>query len=176
MGQAAVGAAQILGDHGITNAESFDVHFVDHGVGKRGLGLAVILPIEAGVDDDRFRNAVGAVLGIDLQGVTGCEVVRKDGLLPVDAAGERFRIGIDEEFVEVETVPMFRVPGAIDAIAVELTGLDAIHKSVPDVGGALTESDAVNLFSLRVEEAKVDARRSFRKYCEVCSSLIRSCA
>ena len=68
MGQAGVGAAQILGDHGITDAESFDVHLVDDGVGERGLGLAVITPIEPGVDDDGFRNAVGAVLSIHLQG------------------------------------------------------------------------------------------------------------
>src|SRR5580704_3345484 len=176
MGQTAVGAAQILGDHGITNAESFDVHFVDDGVGKRGLGLAVILPIEAGVDDDGFRNAVGAVLCIHLQGVAGREIVGKDGLLPVDAAGERFGIRVNKKLVEVETMPVLRVPGAIDAITVELSDLDAVHKSMPDVSGSLAESDAVDLFSVRVEEAKVDACRGLGENREVCPSFIRSCA
>ncbi len=176
MGDAAIGAAQILGDHGITDAESFDVHLVNDGIGKRGLGLGIVFPIKPGVDDDGFWNAVGAVLGIHLQGVARREVVGKDGLLPVDAAGDRLGIRVDEKFVEVETMPVFRIPGAIDAIAVKLSGLDSIHKSVPDVSGALAKSDAVDLFSLGVEEAKVDAGRGFRKNGEVCPFFIRSCA
>ena len=69
---------------------------------------------------------------------------------------------------------LFRIPGAVDAIAVELAGLDSVDKSVPDERGALAESDAVDLFSFGVEEADVDARRGFGKDREVCPSFVRS--
>ena len=69
--EAGVGAAQVLGDVGVALGEALDVDLVDDGVGERGLGRAVVAPVEVVVDDDALGDAVGVVLVAALEVVAG---------------------------------------------------------------------------------------------------------
>ncbi len=165
--QAGVGAAEGLGDGGVAVAEAFDVDLVDDGVGEGDRGAAVVVPVEVGVDDDGFGDTGGGVLGVDLGVVAGDEVVGEDGGLPVDVAGEGLGVGVDEELGGVESLAVFGVPGAVDAVTVELSGFDVADEAVPDEGGVFAEGDALGLVAGAVEEAEVDAGGVFREEGEV---------
>ncbi len=88
VGKAGIGAPEFFRNHGIADAEAFDVDLVDDGIGQRRLGLAIVAPIEIALDDDAFRHAGGAVLDVHLEIVAGSEIVGEDGLLPTDMAGD----------------------------------------------------------------------------------------
>ena len=105
-----VGAAQILGNGRIANAESLDVNLVNHRVGQRDIQLGIAAPVEFSVDDDTFRNPGRTVLRVHLQVVSRGHIVGKDRLLPVHLAGDRLGIWIDQQLVEIEPVTLFRVP------------------------------------------------------------------
>src|SRR5579863_1579222 len=174
MRQSGIGAAQILGHHGILNAEAADVDLVNHGIREGSLGLGIVTPVEAGINDNRFGNAGGAVFGVHLQRIAGRDLEREDGSLPVNLAGERLGVGVDEQLVEIETMTVFGVPGTVDAIPVELAGLDAIDKAVPYKRGSFAKGDTVDLFSVGIEETNVDAGRALREDGEVRSSFVSS--
>ncbi len=173
MGKAGIGAPEFFRNHGIADAEAFDVDLVDDGIGQRRLGLAIVAPIEIALDDDAFRHAGGAVLDVHLEIVAGSEIVGEDGLLPTDMAGDGPGIGIDEQLVVVEAVSVLRVPGAVDAIAIKLSGFDAANEAMPYKRGALAEGDALALSAIGIEEADIDARGAFREDCEIRTLVVR---
>ena len=156
-GQAGVGAAEMFGDHGVLHGVAADVDLVDDRVGERGIGRAIACPVEVAVDHDGFGDAVGGVLVVALEVIAAGDVVGEDGGLPVDVASDGLGVGVDEELGRVEAVALFRLPRAVDAIAVALAGLDVADETVPDVGGALVQGDAVSLVALFVKEADRDA-------------------
>ena len=57
------------------------------------------------------------------------------GLVPVDITHQFAGIGINKQFMRVEAMTVFRVIGAVDAIAVKRTGLQIRHIAVPDFVG-----------------------------------------
>ena len=67
--QPRVGAAQVLAHVRVLHREALDVRLVDDAVGQRRVRRAVVLPVEARVDDDALRDR-GRVVG-----VVGREVV-----------------------------------------------------------------------------------------------------
>ncbi len=157
MGEAGVGAAEVLGHVGIALGEAFDVYLVDDGVGERNLGRAVVAPVEVVIDDDGFGDAGGVVLVAALEIVAGLHLVGEHGAVPVDLAADGLGVGIDEELGGVEAVAFLGLPRAVDAEAVALAGADVAEEAVPDEGGALAQVDAVGLLAGLVEEAELDA-------------------
>ena len=162
-GQASIGTAQVL-RHGLVEfGEAADMHLVNDGVGEWNVGRAIALPVKAGIDDDGLGNAGGGIPIVAGEVVAGGHVVRKDGCLPVDLAGDCFGVGIDKELVGVEAQALFRLPGAFDAIAVTLPGLDVADQPVPNESGALTQRDAVDLIPVFIKKANGNAGCVFRK-------------
>ncbi len=95
--------------------------------------------------------------------IAGGHVVRKDWRLPVDVAGDGFRVGIDEQLMGVEAQALLRLPRAFHAIAVTLPRLDVADEPVPNESGALAQRDAVDLIAVFIEEADRDAGGVLRK-------------
>ena len=58
-GEAGVGAAEMLGHHGIALRVALDVHLIDDGVGEWSLRGAVVAPVEVVIDDDALGDTVG---------------------------------------------------------------------------------------------------------------------
>ena len=127
-------------------------------------GGRVVFPIEVGTDDDALGHAAGAVAAVDAQvGILAAEAVGVDRLLPVDAAGDGLGVGVDEQLGGIEAQAARRFPGAVDAIAVELSGLQARNVGMPDEGGLLAQLDAAGLAtSAAVVETQFDLGRVFR--------------
>src|SRR5581483_1559984 len=82
---------------------------------------------------------------------------------PVEAAGDRLRVGVDEQLARVEAQAAGRVVRAVDAVAVELARTDARHVAVPDVGGHLAQPQPLALVPgvQRVEQADLHLGRVF---------------
>ena len=58
-------------------------------------------------------------------------------------AVEAFGIGINQQLVGIEVVARFRIPGAIDTIAIGAAGRDSSHGDVIDVAGGSGQGNAV---------------------------------
>jgi hypothetical protein len=112
------------------------VELVEHGLGPGPVEPHVALPVERVVDHDGAwdRGRGVAVVGQLL-------VIRRiaEDARPVEAdrAVDRLRVGVDQELGGVEAVAPRRLVGALDAVAVALSGADVRQVAVPVEGGAL---------------------------------------
>ena len=134
----------------------------------RGVGSAVLLPVEERVDDDRLHHMRCGVIG-----VAGVVVVERVGVgrrRPIHRTLDGFGVRIDEQLARIAAPTRGWVIGAVDAVPVALTRPDAGQVAVPDEGISLTQRDR-GLVSGRIEQAEFDSLGNIREQREV-----RSCA
>ena len=163
-GQPGVCPAQVLAHVGVGRGEALDVGLVDDRVGERGARGLVALPVKEVVDDDGPGDGAGVVLVVELQvGVLGVlETVGRDvgqhvGVVrPIHHAVDRLGVGVDQQLVGVEAVPLHRRVGPVHAIAVALPRPDPGQVAVPVVRPAGVDVDR-RLVALVVEQAQRDA-------------------
>ena len=155
-GEPGVGAAQLRGQVRMTGGEPLDVQLVDHRIVERGVGAAVVPPGKGAVDDDPLGHAPGVVLLVPHQVIAASQGIAEDRGVPIDTAGQRSRVRIDEELGRVEAMSGLRLPRTIDPIAVALAGTDARQIAVPDVGGHLAQRHALLVLPVVVEQAELD--------------------
>ena len=148
-----VRAAQVLGDVGVQLGHALDVRLVDDALVVGDLWRPVALPVEEGVDHDAERHVGRGVVVVAR--VLVAEGVAEEALVPVDLAGRRLRVGVEQKLGGVAAQPLGRVPGAVDAVAVALTGLHGRQVAVPDQGVDLGHLDP-GLRAVLVEEAQLD--------------------
>ncbi len=88
---------------------------------------------------------------------------------PIDPAGDRFRIGVQQEFGGIETMPGFRLIRPMNAVAIMLAWPSLRQIDMPDIIGAFLDHDPVRCFRGigSVEEAEFHRRGIFRKEGEV---------
>ncbi len=161
---AAVGAAQLLGDAGVQHREPLDVGLVDERRRVRRLGLTVAGPVEERVDDDALHHVRRGVLVVARVGIA--EVVAEERLVPVDLTLDGLGVGVQEQLVRVEALAALRVVLAVHAVAVALPGSDGRQVGVPDVRVDVDEVDA-GLFAAVAEETQLDALGAFAEEREV---------
>ncbi len=156
-GEARVGAAQ-LGRHlGMELGEALDVDLVDDGARPAGERRPVAFPVEGPIDHHalgQVRPAV-AVVGRGVpRGVA--DPVAEEGVLPLERARDRLRVGIEQRLGRVEAVPLGGLVGTVHPVRVERAGADARDVGVPDLVGALLEPDLADLLAriALVEEAE----------------------
>ena len=160
-GQSGVRAAQVLANAGVAHREALDVRLVDHRLVHRRVGRAVVLPLEAIVDDHALRDRQRVVGGVhhEVGVVAGTRVgLVREHVAAAEAhlALDRLRVRVDQQLVRVEAVAGARVVGAVDAVAVALPGTDAGQVHVPVERRALADLDPL-LDVLVVEQAQLDA-------------------
>ncbi len=156
VGQAGVGAAQLLGDVGVELGQPLDVGLVDDRLVVGDVRAPVTLPVEERVDHDAVRHVRPGVVVVAR--VRVAEVVAEQGLVPVDLAAGCLGVGVEEQLVGVAPQPAGRVPRTVDAVAVALPGLHRRQVAVPDEGVHLGELDPLlrELLALAVDEAQLD--------------------
>src|SRR4051794_142897 len=95
---------------------------------------------------------------------------------PDQPAGEPPCIGIKQQLVGIEAVPVLRLVGTVDPIAIELSRRDVVEIAVPDVLGALGQLDALKLAAaLAVEQAKLHLLRIGREKRKVGAPSVPAC-
>jgi hypothetical protein len=152
VGDAGVGAAQLLGNPRVGHRQALDVGLVDDRLVVRRLGRAVGPPVEERIDDDGLRHVLRRILVVAL---TGLEVVAEDRSVPLHLAVDRLGVGIEQQLVRIAPEALRRVVRPVDAVAVPLAGLDAGQEGVPDEGIHLGQGDA-GLLAGVIEQAQLD--------------------
>ena len=137
---------------------SAHVHLVDDPLVAREVRMAVVAPAERRVDHLAAGHGGGVVAPVEGQVLAllpdGVAVV---GVAPAHVAHDAARVGVEEELVRVEAVPLLGLVGAVHAVAVELPRPRLRKVAVPDEIGALAKRDALRLAPSRlVEEAELD--------------------
>jgi hypothetical protein len=102
------------------------------------------------------------------------DLVREQRVVPLDRARERLRVWIDQQLRRIEAVALCRIVGAVDAIAVELSGPDIGEIAMPYLIRPLTQPDLLGLdpVVLTLEEAQLHTGGVLRKDGEVHSRTI----
>jgi hypothetical protein len=152
---ARVGAAHLLGHARVPLREALHVGLVDDGVVHAVVGRAVVAPVEERVGDDATRHVGGAVVGVHLVGIV--EVVREARGVPVDLAGDRLRVGVEEQLRRVAPQAVGGIPGPVDPVAVALTRADVGQVGVPAVAVDLAQLDLdLGVVAVVAEQAELD--------------------
>jgi hypothetical protein len=153
-----VGALQVRGHVRVQPRIAVHVHLVDHAVVGHEVRVAVLAPVERGVDHLRARHAGGVVALVERQVVLlVADGVAEVRVAPLHAPDDAARIGVDQQLVRIEAVPLLRLVGPVHAIAVELAGAQLRQVAVPDEIGALAQRDALHLaLAGLLEQAQLD--------------------
>ena len=110
-------------------------------------------PVEVRGDDDRAHGGVGGILLIAHRGVV--EVGGVQGLRRRDVPGDRLGVRVQQQLGGVAAQATVRVVGAVDAVSVDLTGLDRGQIGVPYIRVHLRQLDP-GLGAGLVEEAQLN--------------------
>ena len=137
---------------------------------QRNSGPLVIAPIKRIIDHHRFRHSPRVIAKIArqiFQLVT--DDVGKHFVGPIDFAGDRFGIRIEQQLGTVEAHPLLGIVGTVDAVTVKLSRFYIRQENVPDLIGVFGHWDPhVLLRGIHaVEEAKINRGRCLGKYGEV---------
>ncbi len=88
----------------------------------------------------------------------------------MQGSADGLRIGVQQEFVGIESMPVFRIVGTVNPVAIELAGLKVGDVNMPNQVGGLRQLDnparvagirraeqaQLNLFRILREEREVD--------------------
>ena len=162
---AGIGAALLFRHIGMQLGEALDVQFVDQRIVPRISRRAVVSPGEGFVDYDRQGRKLGVVALVERQiGLGVSQFVAPHFVRPARLAGDRLGIGIEQDFVGIEAMPLGRLVGPVDPKAINLPRHHVRQIDVPDQVGLLGQRDANRLLFVvgRIEQAELDLRRVFR--------------
>jgi hypothetical protein len=165
-GQAGVGATVGFGYAGVQLAEAAHMHFVQDAVrpgrGRRGIAL----PVEAVVHHTGLQRQGAVVAPIHAQRVvTGLAAVH---VAPLELANHLARIGVEQQLVRVEALPLLRLPRPVGTQAVDQAGTSATEVAVPDIAAARGQDQACGLGTAAVVvQAQLDGGGMRREHGEV---------
>ena len=151
--------------------EALDVGLIDDRTVQRSARGTVIAPIERGVDYDSLGNSPSVVLRIyrQVRGFFAGELISEDRHGPIDLAGQRARIRVDEELGWVEAIAVIGVLRSRHTIAVALSWADSRQKNMPDKGVDVAQLHLC-LGARLVEQTEGDSGRGLAEEREVGSA------
>ena len=119
----AIGAAQTRRYVVALLGQALDVGFIDDGVFPGNVRPRfAAAPVEGFVDDDSLRHAAGVVTPVEGEiFARAAGAIGEMRVAPDQPAGEPLGIGVEQQLVGVEAVPMLGRIGAVDAVAIELS-------------------------------------------------------
>ncbi len=135
---------------------SAHMHFIENRSRPFDRWLDGRMGVRAEFTHHAFRHEGRAVDFIQCQiGVfAGVEVIAVDGLVPVQIAMQLAGIRIKEQFAGIEAESFFGRVATMDTISIQLSGLQARDKTVPDFVGVLGQFDICDLhLPGRIEQA-----------------------
>ena len=121
MGQAGVGAAELRRDLRVGRREALDVQLVHDRVVPGTAQVRVAAPVEVRVGDDRLGDAVLRI-EVAARDIVASERVRVRGPAPIDGAGHRLRVRVDQQLRGITAQTPARVVWPVDPEPVALTG------------------------------------------------------
>ena len=132
-GERLVGAADPLRQPRLQLREAAHVHLVDDRLVPRRARPAVVAPGERRIDTTAASGANGALSrGSNTRSACGCPIVYPNiASSHVTGRAIAFAYGIEHHLVRIEPVTVRGIPGAVDAITVELARPDIRHIAVP---------------------------------------------
>ncbi len=152
MRQAGIGAADLGRDPRVVDGQTLDVGLVDDALVVRRVRVAVVLPVEERVDDNRLHHVRAAVKVVAV--VRRVELVAEQGLVPVDLTLDRLGVGVEQQLRRVAPVPVRRVVGTVHPEAVALTRAEVAQVAMPDEGVDLGQLEP-SLAPGRIEQAEL---------------------
>ena len=155
VGEAGVGAAELLRDVGVAHRHALHVGLVDDRVGPGDVRVAVVAPGKEGVDHDAARHVRRRVELAPLL-LLRAEDVAEDLRSPLDRSLDRLGVGVEQQLGRVAAEAALGLVGAVDAEAVALAGPDAVDVAVPAEVGVLGELVGGGRAALEVEEHQLD--------------------
>ena len=124
-----------------------NMHFINNAFVKTVGRTLFAFPIKNAVHHHRFRHVRGAVQIVKRQILVGAvRIVAEYRLVADKSAGKLATIGVKQQFVVVETIPLFRTIGAVNAVTVYLPGFYPRHINMPDIVVVAVDEDARNFF------------------------------
>ncbi len=168
-GEAGKGAAMLGSNAGMALGNAAHVELENDRPFPRGLRPIFLAPGKRRLHDPAFGNEAGVVAPVDRQILArAAEAVAEIGIGPAQPAVQRPGVGVNQEFVGVEAVPIGRVVGAMDAIAIKLVGAPVGQIDVPDLVGIFGKLDPRFLAnSGAVEQTQLDLLRMRREQREI---------
>ena len=151
-----VGATDALRHGGVQPGEAAHVGFIDDGMVPRdALAAGFLLPVEVGVHHHTLGYERRTVALVEAQVVVlGADGVAEARRVPFQLAEVPPRIGVEQQLVGVEAVPVLRLVGAVHAKAVDGARADALNVAMPDFIGVFGQGNALNLALARgIEQA-----------------------
>ena len=168
-GESRIGAAKRCRHVGVPHRHAFHVQLVDDCFVPWNVRPTVIPPREGGIDHPAFRHAGCGVTPVECEILAlGAEAIPIVRIAPVDVAGDRFRVRVEQELVRIEAMTLFRAIGSIDAIPIEQPGPRFRQIAMPDQIIVFHERDALDFPPpLRIEDAELDFLRVLREQREI---------
>jgi hypothetical protein len=159
--QPGIGAAHFGRNMRVQAREALDMQLIDDGLMPGNIGAAVPLPIKAGIDHLALEHAGCAVATAEAQVLPGAaDAVTELGIAPGDGADNRLGVGVEQQLVRIEPVPLLRPVRTMDPVAVQLAGTQFGQVGMPDLIGLLAQLEAL-LFvsSAAIKQAQLDLIR-----------------
>ena len=166
---AQIGAPHCARHLHVALGQRLDMRLVDHRAGNGMPGRHIAPPVVQGIDHDAFRHGKGAVAAVETQvAARRADAVAHQRIGPAQAAFQRPSIGVDQQFVGVEAVALFRRIGAVGAEPVQITGGQPGHMHVPDVALAFGKVEALHFLAAIVgKQAQLDPAGVAGKHGEI---------
>jgi hypothetical protein len=163
------GPACGFGNLGVTLGQAGDMGLVKDRLRPRHLGRAVVAPGEGVVDHEAFGHQPGTVAAVEAKVLAHApDPVAEMGVGPFQRPDQCPGVGVDQQLVRVEAVPLFRPVRAVDPIAVKLARTDIGQIDMPDLVGVFGQDDAVGFaLAVGVEQAQLDLFGMGRKQREI---------
>ena len=159
LGQAGNRAAMFAGNARMLLAVTAHMHLIEHGFtpGASGRGQAVGSADRACHPALRHEGrAVAPIEGVAAFGVIGLKP--KHRVMPLELADQLPGIGVEQQLVGIEAVPVVRRIRTMRAQAIDQSCLRLWQKSVKDIAGATGQVDALDfVLAERIEQTQLDA-------------------
>ncbi|VVO70325.1 hypothetical protein PS732_01289 [Pseudomonas fluorescens] len=154
--QTGEGATHVFRHRRMPHADAAHMGLIDDGFVPRHADALVVAPGVGRVDDLALGHERGAVAFVETEvGVWMADGVAEQCFRPFQFANQLFGVGVDQQFVVVETVTVRGVIRPINAVAVDHPRVRVGQVAVIDLVGVFREFDAFELdFACIIEDAQ----------------------
>jgi len=122
-------------------------------------------PFKSGIYDQTFGNVGRTVALVEREiAVRIADLVTEAGVVPSNRADVRAGVGIQQQFIGIESMAVFRLVRPMNPVAIYRSRLQIRDVAVPDFVGEFRQVNAMQLALSRfVEEAHLYSCRVFGK-------------
>src|SRR4051794_18497682 len=155
-------------DIGVLDRDATHLQFYYYCFFPWGLGAPILTPGEGGFDHPALRNVARIVATAKRQvPPRTSEPITKYRVGPTEPPLQRLGVGVDQQLVRIEPMPVRRIEGPVNTISVKQVRASVRQIGVPDLVGIFRKHDArLFLEAGAIEQAKLDPfgmRRKNRK-------------